>query len=238
MAQWNPWHGCHKISAGCANCYVYRLDTKHEKDASIITKNTSYNLPLKKTRKGIYKLESGDTIYTCFSSDFFLEEADNWRAEAWQMIKLRSDLNFFIITKRIDRFDINLPKDWGDGYNNVSIGVTCENQDRANFRLPILLQLPVKHKSIMCEPLLEPIDITQWLTNDIELVLVGGESGNEARICNYEWILDIRNQCVEKGVPFHFKQTGAKFLKDGHLYNIKRHFQHLQARKAGIDFNV
>jgi len=67
---------------------------------------------------------------------------------------------------------------------------------------------------------------------------VGGESGNEARICNYDWVYDLRNQCVEKKVPFHFKQTGARFLKDGRLFNIKRQDQHLQAAKAGIDFNI
>lgn len=236
MAQWNPWHGCHKLSAGCKNCYVYRMDAKYEKDASVVTKTSYFNLPIRKTRKGDYKIPSGEIVYTCFSSDFFLEDADEWRIEAWQMIAMRPDLNFLIITKRIDRFTVNLPNNWGDGYPHVTICATCETQDRANYRLPILLNLPIKHKTIICEPLLEHIDLSSWLTSEIEQVVVGGESGNEARICNFDWVYAIRNQCVEKKVPFHFRQTGAKLLKNGRLFNIKRHFQFSQARKAGINY--
>jgi protein gp37 len=236
MAQWNPWHGCRKISAGCQNCYVYRMDAKYEKDASAITKTAAFNLPLKKSRDGKYKLAAGETVYTCFTSDFFLEEADEWRIEAWRMIHYRSDLHFFIITKRIDRFEVNLPQDWGDGYANVTICSTCETQERADYRLPIFLNLPIRHKSIICEPLLERINLSPWLTHSIESVIAGGESGNNARICNYSWVYDIYTQCVEKKVPFHFKQTGARFVKDGRLFHIKRQYQHSQAAKAGIDF--
>jgi protein gp37 len=236
MSQWNPWHGCHKISAGCKNCYVYRIDASFDKDASSVSKTADFNLPLKKKRNGTFKLVSVETVYTCFSSDFFLEEADEWRVDAWQMIRLRNDLHFYIITKRIDRFNINLPQDWNNGYNNVTICSTCETQDRTDYRMPILLSLPIRHKAIICEPLLEPINLTRWLTHSIEEVIVGGESGKDARICNYDWVIDIRNQCVEKKVPFHFKQTGARFLKDDHLYEIKRHDQYSQAAKAGIDF--
>ena len=75
MAGWNPWHGCRKISAGCQNCYVYRIDSAFDKDASVITKTAAFNLPLKKTRNGTFKLQPCETVYTCFSSDFFLEEA-------------------------------------------------------------------------------------------------------------------------------------------------------------------
>src|SRR5665647_25890 len=236
MAQWNPWHGCRKISAGCQNCYVYRIDSAFERDASAITKTAAYNLPLKKSRNGKYKLTPGETVYTCFSSDFFLDEADDWRIDAWRMIKYRSDLHFFIITKRIDRFEVNLPTDWGDGYPNVTIGSTCENQERADYRLPIFLNMPIRHKVIICEPLLEKINLSHWLTPSIENVIVGGESGNEARICDYDWVYHIRTQCSEMKIPFHFKQTGARFVKEGRLYNIKRQDQHLQAAKAGIDF--
>jgi len=236
MAQWNPWHGCRKISAGCQNCYVYRIDAAFDRDASAITKTAAYNLPLKKTRNGKYKLTPGETVYTCFSSDFFLGEADGWRIDAWRMIQYRSDLHFFISTKRIDRFEVNLPADWGDGYENVTIGSTCENQERTDYRLPIFLNLPIRHKVIICEPLLEQINLSQWLTPSIENVIVGGESGNEARICDYEWVYHIRTQCSERKIPFHFKQTGARFVKEGRLYNIKRQDQHLQAAKAGINF--
>ncbi len=235
MAQWNPWHGCHKISAGCQNCYVFRIDAVFNKDTSVISKTGDFNLPLMKTRTGEYKLAPGEEVYTCFSSDFFLEEADDWRIEAWRMIRIRSDLDFFIITKRIERFRINLPEDWGAGYENVTICPTCENQDRASYRLPILLSLPIRHKAIICEPLLERIDLSPWLNTSIEEVTVGGESGKDARVCDYDWVLDIRRQCAEKSISFHFKQTGAKLIKDGRLFRIQRKDQQVQAKKANID---
>lgn len=236
MTVWNPWHGCRKISAGCMNCYVYRIDARHERDASLVSKTGNFNLPLKRNRKGDYKLPSGEMIYTCFSSDFFLDQADAWREEAWQMIAQRRDLQFLIITKRIDRFEVGLPSDWGSGYPHVTICSTCENQDRADFRLPILNALPIQHKAIICEPLLGPIDLKPWLNRSIEQVVVGGESGSEARSCDFSWVLGIRTQCLEKGVAFHFKQTGARFVKDGRLYQVAREHQHAQARKAKIDF--
>lgn len=236
MSIWNPWHGCHKLSPGCLHCYVFRIDQKHGRDSSVVTKTGDFNLPLKRNRSKNYKLLSGDTVYTCFSSDFFLEDADEWRTEAWNMMHFRNDLHFFIITKRIDRLHLCLPDDWGTGYENVTICCTVENQDRADFRLPIYLKAPVKHKIIICEPLLERINLSSYLDSSIEAVVVGGESGNDARVCDYEWVLDIRSQCVENQIPFHFKQTGAKFLKDGHLYLVQRKYQHSQARKAGIDY--
>lgn len=178
----------------------------------------------------------GNIIYTCFTSDFFLDEADKWRDECWQMIRQRPEVTFLIITKRIHRFSKCTPADWGEGYDNVHICCTCENQKMADFRLPIFLEAPIKHKSIICEPLLEHIDLSPYLDkSQITEVVVGGESGNEARECNYDWILSIREQCIDAGIDFHFRQTGARFVKDGRLYRIERKFQHSQARKANID---
>jgi protein gp37 len=134
---WNLWHGCHKLSAGCQHCYVYRGDSKRGIDSSIVSKTKNFDLPIQKKRDGEYKIPSGSLVYTCFTSDFFVEEADEWRAEAWEMIRLRSDLRFMMITKRIDRLQVSLPDDWSDGYENVTICCTVETQDRADYRLPI-----------------------------------------------------------------------------------------------------
>jgi len=237
MSVWNPWHGCHKISPGCKNCYVYRMDSTFNKDSTIVTKTLNFDLPLKKKRDGRFKLEPGQTIYTCISSDFFLEEADPWRKEAWNTIRLRPDLHFFIITKRIDRLSNQLPEDWRDGYDHVSIYSTCEDQERANYRLPLLLSAPIKHKGIICEPLLGPVDLSSWLNSSIESVVVGGESGPEARLCCFDWVLEIRQQCLDHHIPFHFKQTGARFSKNGRVYHIPRKYQHSQAKKAHIDIS-
>lgn len=233
---WNLWHGCHKISAGCAHCYVYRMDEKHGRDSGEVKKTGMFTMPVKRDRAGQYKTPPGELVYTCFTSDFLLEDADPWRADAWDMMKRRSDLRFLFVTKRIHRFLDCIPDDWGAGYENVHICCTVENQDRADFRLPLFLDAPIRHKSIICEPLLERIDLSAYLGPGIEQVVAGGESGLEARVCDYDWILDLRRQCGEAGVAFHFKQTGARFLKDGKLYRIPRARQHEQAARAGIEY--
>lgn len=239
-ADWNPWHGCTKISPGCKYCYVYRQDEMHggNTDSSICHKNSYFDLPIRKKRNGDYKIPSGKIIFTCFTSDFLLNDADNWREECWKMMKKRNDCWFYFFTKRIDRLEKCLPEDWSDGYNNVLIGCTIENQQMADYRLPIFLSLPIKHKSIIAAPLLEKINISQYLNETIEQVSVGGESGIHARPCNYDWILYLRQQCIEKNVPFSFHQTGANFIKDKKLYKIKRKYQLSQARKANIDFRI
>lgn len=233
---WNPWHGCHKLSEGCAHCYVYRIDGKHERCASEVKLNTAYDLPIRKGRTGCgYKIPSGETVYTCFSSDFLLEDADGWRPRAWNMMKERRDLTFIFITKRILRLSEVLPDDWGDGYDNVIIGCTCENQKRADERLPVFIELPIKHRFIVCEPLLEAIDMSKYLSDRIDFVSVGGESGDDARICDYDWVLGIRDDCIMSHIGFVFRQTGARFRKNGNVYNIPRKYQFSQAKKAAID---
>ncbi|MDR0419368.1 MAG: phage Gp37/Gp68 family protein [Prevotellaceae bacterium] len=235
MVAWNLWHGCHKYSEGCKNCYVYRGDAKRGKDSTIVAKTSYFDAPVKKNRKGEYKIPSGSTVYTCFSSDFFIKDADEWRSDAWNMIRERSDLNFLMITKRIERLQECVPNDWEEGYDNVTICCTMENQDKVDFRMPTYKNAPIKHKIIICEPLLEAIDLGPYLDSQIEQVVVGGESGYSARLCNFDWVMDIRQQCIEKKIPFWFKQTGAKFIKDGQLFKVARQFQHSQARKANIN---
>lgn len=236
-AGWNPWHGCHKLSPGCLNCYVYRMDARHERDASIVRKTGDFSLPLRRARGGAYKLAPGTMVYTCFTSDFLLKDADAWRPEAWAMMRERSDLVFLFITKRIERLSACVPPDWGDGYPNVVVGCTVENQAMADQRLPVFREAPIRHKFIACEPLLEQITLAPYLGPWAEQVVVGGESGSAARLCDYEWILALRAQCVAAGIAFRFRQTGANFRKDGRIYRIERRFQHAQARRAGIDFD-
>ena len=239
-ADWNPWHGCTKISAGCKYCYVYRQDEMYgcEIGSNVARKTAAFDLPVKRKRDKSYKLPSGKVVFTCFTSDFFLKDADEWRPDCWRMIRERSDCMFYFFTKRIDRFADCIPPDWGDGYPNVLIGCTVENLAMADYRLPIFLAAPIKHKIITAAPLLEQINILPYLNSSIEEVSVGGESGVNARHCHYDWILDIRRQCVEKDVPFRFHQTGAYFVKDGKLYRIMRKYQLSQAHKAGIDFKI
>lgn len=238
VAIWNPWHGCHKISPGCQNCYVYRRDAQFDKDSSVVNRTSFFDLPLRRDRKGFYKLQPEQgTVYVCMTSDFFLQEADEWRPEAWAMMRERKDLSFVIITKRIHRFLQCIPKDWNEGYENVAIQCTCENQEMADYRLPLLLQAPIRHRSVIHEPMLGPIEIGRWLsTGKIERVVCGGESGPGARLCDYDWILHTREQCMQYNVSFYFKQTGALFRKGERIYRIERKHQMEQARKACIDY--
>lgn len=234
---WNLWHGCHKISEGCQHCYVYRRDSRYEINSSQVRKTFVFRLPVERRRDGSWKVPPGTLLWSCFTSDFFIEEADAWRDEAWAMIRARQDLHFVIVSKRVARMAQCLPPDWGAGYENVTIYCTAENRRRAGERLPLFLELPLRHRGIICEPLLEEMTLRPWLDGRIERVIVGGESGSDARPCDYAWVMRLRDECVEAGVPFVFKQTGARFIKDGRLYRIARRDQMAQARKAGINFN-
>ena len=240
---WNLWHGCTKVSPGCQNCYVYERDALVGRDASLLHKTKAFTLPVQKYRggpqKGQYKVPSGTTVYTCFTSDFFHKDADEWRPEAWEMMRLRPDCLFYFITKRPERIEKTLPPDWGDGYENVEICCTCESQRMTDLRLPIFLELPMARRSIIHEPMLERINIRPYLEkyrDRISSVACGGESGPNARVCDFSWILDTHLQCVKYGVPFHFHQTGAKLKKGEKIYLIPREHQHEQARKAGLEY--
>lgn len=87
-------------------------------------------------------------------------------------------------------------------------------------------------------PLIGPLDLSSYLDDTVEEVSVGGESGIDARPCDYDWILGIREQCIKADVPFRFHQTGAHFIKDGKMYRVKRRFQLSQAHKANIDYRI
>ena len=150
------------------------------------------------------------------------------------MMRIRSDCHFFMITKRPERVKDLLPSDWGKGWEHVTIAVTCENQTMADKRLPIYLNLPLKEYAVMVEPMLSAVNLLPYIKN-IDSVSVGGESGPDARACDYNWVLDLHDQCIKSGVSFSYHQTGAKLIKDGKLYQIPRSQQHSQAKKAGLD---
>lgn len=236
---WNPWHGCHKCSTGCLRCYMYEMDKNYGRDSSTVVRaRTGFRLPVQKHRvhgtKKIekyeleYKVPSGSHVMTCLTSDFFIEEADVWRHEAWQFIHERRDCLFEIITKRPERIRQCLPDNWLDGWNNVIIEVTAEDEDMAWYRIPILLDLPIKHMGIVIEPMIEDIDIAPFLSSGlIERVTVGGESyigyDGLARELDMKWVKHIREQCNEYDTPFYFHQTGTRIrLDNGNLITVNK----------------
>ena len=234
MARWDPWRGCKKCSDGCLHCYIHKGDAKRNVDTSLIVKTKDFAKPVEKQKNGAYKMKSG-LVFVCFASDFLIEEADEWRSECWQMIKERQDCEFMFLTKRIDRFANCIPDDWNDGYENVIVCCTVENQKNADYRLSIFKDLPIKHKSITVQPMLENIDIERYL-DGIDLVVVGGESDVNARPLDYAWVLNVREQCVRKNVNFEFRQCGTHFIKDGKQYKLQTKDLCKQAKLANINY--
>ena len=234
MTRWDPWRGCHKCSDGCLYCYIHKGDLKRGIDTNDIVKTKSFYKPIEKLKNGEYKMKSG-LVYLCFSTDFLIEEADEWRKECFKMIRERSDSKFLFLTKRIDRFFKCIPSDWNDGYDNLVVCCTIENQKNADYKLSIFKDLPIKHKCITIQPMLEQINIEQYL-DGIELVVVGGESDKFARPLNYDWVLDIKRQCINKNVNFEFRQCGTHFIKDGKMYKLQTKDLIKQARLANINY--
>lgn len=232
---WEPWTGCYKISDGCTNCYFYGPHAKRY-GQNTIEKTDKFDWPVRVNAKGEYNIKGDKILATCFATDFFLPEADEWRKEVWAMIRQRTDIDFLILTKRIDRFLVSLPSDWGDGYDNVNIGCTVENQELADYRLPLFLSYPIKRRFIACAPLLEAIDVSPYL-HGVNHVTVGGETGRDARVCDYDWVLNIREQCVKANVTFWFKNTGSLFKRDGVVERINPYKQTGIAKELGIDIS-
>lgn len=219
----NFWQGCKKVSAGCKYCYMYReSEGRFKKDASIVfrSSNATFNKPL--------GWKEPKTIFTCSMSDFFIKEADEWRADAWAIIKQTPHHKYLILTKRPDRINQCLPSDWGtNGYDNVFIGVSVENRKSAAFRIPKLFEANCKNRFLSIEPLLENVDIIKYLKLLIEdqwvlpisWVIVGGESGNDVgkfiyRPSKIEWYRSIVKSCQYVHVPVFVKQLGTHIAKE------------------------
>lgn len=181
-------------------------------------------------------------VFTCSWSDFFIEAADEWRDEAWQIIKQTPHLTYQILTKRPERIKGCLPDDWGEGYPNVWLGVSIESQDMTK-RIPTLMLVPAKVRFLSIEPLIGPVSITNKSINNgysvptrifdgmgaeytdpgpafvgVDWVIIGGESGNVSgkykfRRCDEDWIRDIIDECQASIVPVFVKQLGTSIAR-------------------------
>jgi len=223
LKSWNPWHGCRKYSEGCANCYMFVLDKAHKVpgQSTEIFRTKNFSKPMERDRKGYFKVPPGYWVRVNMTSDTFLEEADPWREEMWRIIRYRSDVKFYILTKRAVRMADHLPADWGEGYENVQLNVTCENQRAFDERWPILRDIPARHKGMNLSPLIGPIDIEPALASgQIEHVDLGGEAYGGLRPCRYEWVKQVSDACARHRVNFAFDSTGEVFIKDGRSYRI------------------
>jgi protein gp37 len=204
-------------------------------DFSVIHKSKKYTAILSKKQ-----FPAGSDIFLGTVMDFFHTDADQYRAELWDMVRERSDLTFMIITKRIERFNVNLPADWPTAYPHVRIACTAETQKMADTRLPFFLEANIPNRQIVCEPLLEAIDLSPYLKKGKVLqVVAGGENGRQKTIrpCQYELAKSLRDQCKKAKVAYWFKQTGTRWIdKDGEAHYINTHAAMFEiAQNLGLD---
>lgn len=175
--------------------------------------------------------------YVNTTSDTFLEAADRWRYRVWEIIRKRKDVLFSIETKYVNRARYQLPSHWGGGDPNVELIVSCENQDRADERIQKALEVPFAHRSISLTPCLGPVDLSKYLeTGKFDYIYCSGENYKSDRVLDFDWIKDLRDQCLQYNVNFIFTATGNKFKKDGIIYNIPSYYDQLfQAYYSGIN---
>jgi len=246
---WNPFHGCKKVSDGCKYCYMFRDKERFKLDPTDVVKaKKGFDAPL--------KWKEPTLIFTCSWSDWFIEEGDEWRDELWKIIKATPHHTYQILTKRPERILECLPDDWGDGYDNVWIGVSAENQKNLEDRVNYLYHIPAKVKFISAEPLLSDLDFdiafwspesgihhedAQELLDVIDWVIIGGESGNDNgkylyRPAELRWFKNIIQQCKNYGTPVFMKQTGTYLskklnLNDRHGADISEWDKNLQIQE-------
>jgi protein gp37 len=205
-SSWNPWVGCEKISEGCLNCYMYRSQIRFGKNPSKVVQSKTQRLaPL--------KWKTPRVIFVNSWSDFFIEKADDWRAEAWQVIRECQRHFFLILTKRPQNILRRLPFDWGDGYPNVGLGVTVESQDYM-WRALTLKDIPSHFSFVSVEPILGFVDFGDLLFY-FDWLICGGESGPGFRPAEVSWFRNLRVQCESFRVPFFFKQLGGDYRING-----------------------
>ena len=168
-------------------------------------------------------------VFTCSMSDFFHDGADEWREEAWEVIRSCTNLDWLVLTKRPELIRDRLPMDWGlggrNGYRNVWLGVTVESQEHIE-RVDLLTDIPATVRFVSAEPLLGPIEFGAERLRDLDWVITGCENANKdkRRIMDPDWVRSIRDQCDSSGVKLFHKQyyVGNQLAYDGLVDGVKR----------------
>lgn len=240
---WNPVTGCTKISPGCQNCYAERM-AKRLRGRYGYPVDNPFRVTLHPERMfQPYKWKKPSRVFVCSMSDLFHRNIPF--DDIWSIYDTMSGAasikghTFIVLTKRPERAlefykwvkqgledNLKLGKmviSWP--IRNLWLGVTCENQEQADKRIPILLQIPAAVRFLSVEPMLGPVDLRlneRWCTygdgehhadcetkaDHLNGIIVGGESGHHARPMHPDWARKVRDDCVEAGVPFFFKQWG------------------------------
>lgn len=209
---WNPWIGCAKVDPGCKNCYMFTAQERYGRYPRIVTRTKTWDDPKRWQREAAASGKQ-TMVFTCSWSDWFHVDADQWRDEAWRLVKACSNLDFQILTKRADRIADHLPADWWDGYPNVWLGVSV-SEEKGLWRVGELREIPARIRFISYEPAIGPIADKIDLTG-IHWLIYGGESGPGYRPEDKQWARDIMAKCRESGTAFFHKQSAASKTEMG-----------------------
>jgi protein gp37 len=204
---WNPLTGCTKISPGCKHCYAERMSLRLQAMGQANYVN-GFELTLHEHMLEVpFRWKKPRLVFVNSMSDLFHKEApEEFVLRVFDVMRQASWHVFQVLTKRSDRLRKLASKiDWPD---NVWMGVSVERKDYA-FRIDDLRQTGAKIRFLSLEPLLGPLENLNL--ERIDWVIAGGESGPGARAVQQAWVADIRDQCVNAGVPFFFKQWGGVF---------------------------
>ena len=202
---WNPVTGCTKISAGCKHCYAERMakrlhamgQEKYKNCFNVTTHEECLEEPLTWKKPQI--------IFVCSMSDLFHKDVpDEFIIKVFEVMNKASWHTFQVLTKRAERLEKIASKlNWTP---NIWLGVTVES-NKQKKRIPYLINTPAYIKYLSIEPMIT--EIKDLSLENINWVIVGGESGPGARPIMENWVTSIRDNCIEHNIPFFFKQWGG-----------------------------
>lgn len=241
--RWNPWIGCHKISQGCKNCSSAQFfEANYYQTIQLDLGN--FDLPLQRKSNGQLYIPKNSKVAVQFNGDFFIQEMDFFRPFLWNIIKIRSDCQFIISTKRPERIKENLPKDWHNGWDNVVIGCTAETQELIDKRVPIYLDVPLKKYQILAQPLIEQLDFSKYLSS-IDAIIAEGEFVVDelfiplTRPCNYKWVKSLHDQCKKTNTDFIFTLSGCRWINEnGQEETVSPYGWDMRERIKEYNFNI
>lgn len=221
-ATWNPMTGCSPISEGCEHCYARALARRFDDKLGYTADGHGSFWPRFHPERLDQPLHwrKPRRIFVCSMSDLFHEAFDYQQVDLVRdVMRHRPQHTFMVLTKRPEAMR-KYVTEWSAFSPNVLLGVTAENQQRADERIPVLLDTPAAVRFVSLEPLLGPVDLTPWShewnssflggpRSSLDWVIVGGETGPGARPMDPEWAADVWVQCMKARVPFFFKKWGT-----------------------------